>query len=153
MKIKILVVTAFITNIAFASSLPIGLRETRDVKEIKVNSNNTKTLANIVSAHLHSKGLDKDVANERASKVLVGDEVTSDLMVMNLLNHFPELQHKDVIAYISKCALFNKSVDLSAHDDILSLIQQNDRFTVDKHTLAKIKKVSFENKHIRLVQS
>jgi len=151
MKIKILIVTAFITNIAFASSLPIDLRETKDAKEIKVNNNNTKTLANIVSAHLYNKGLDKDVANERASKVLIGDGVASDLMVMNLLNHFPELQHEDVISYMSKCALFNKNVDLSAHDNILSLVQQSDSLIVDKHTLAKIKKVSFENKHIQLV--
>lgn len=147
MKIKILIVTIFITNIAFASSLPI------DTREIKVNKNITKNLANTVSAHLHSKGLDKDVANERVSKSLVSGEIASDLMAINLLNHFPQLQHEDVISYISKCALFNKSVDLSAHDDILSLLQQSHGLIMDKHTLSKVKKVSLENKHIQSIQS
>jgi len=151
MKIKILIVTAFISNIAFASSLPIDIRETRNTKEIKVHS--TTALADTVSTHLYNKGLDKDVANARVSKALVGDGVTSDLMAMNLLNHFPQLQHEDIIAYISKCALFNKSVDLSAHDDILSLVQQSDSLIADKHTLAKVEQVSSENKYIQFLES
>jgi len=152
MKIKILIVTAFITNIAFASSLPIDTRETKNTQEIKINNKNTKTLANTVSAHLYNKGLDEDVANEKVSKALVGDEVTSDLMAMNLLHHFPQLKHKDVIAYVSKCALFNKSVDLSAHDDILSLMQQSCGLIIDKKALEKIEQVKSENKYIRLLQ-
>ena len=146
MRIKIFLVTVFISNIAFATSLPIDIREIRNSKEIIIN-NNTKTLANRVSAHLYNKGLELDVANEKVSKVLVGDEATIDLMVINLLRHFPQLSHEDVVAYISKCALFNKSVDLSAYDDILSLVQQSSSLTLDKDILEKVKQVSFENKY------
>jgi len=95
--------------------------------------------------------LDQDVANERVSKALVGDGATIDLMVMNLLHHFPQLQHEDVVAYISKCALFNKSVDLSAYNDILSLVQQSSSLIADKHILAKVEQVSSENKYIQLI--
>lgn len=153
MKIKILIVTAFVTNIAFASSLPINIRETRDTKEVKVNKNSTKTLANEVSTHLYNKGLDKDVADERVSKSLASNTVANDLMAMNLLNHFPQLKREDVIAYISQCALFQKNVDLSAHDNILSLIQQSDGLSVDEQTLTKVKKLSAENKQIQLMLS
>jgi len=151
MKIKMLLVTVFISNIAFASSLPIDTREIKNSKEITINNNNTKTLANRVSTHLYNKGLDQDVANERVSKALIGDGATIDLMVMNLLHHFPQLQHKDVVAYISKCALFNKSVDLSAYNDILSLVQQSSSLIADKHILSKVEQVSSENKYIQLV--
>jgi hypothetical protein len=153
MKIKILIVTVFITNIAFASSLPIDTREIRDTKKVKINQNITETLTNTVSEHLYNKGLDKNVASERVSKSLVGDEVTIDLMAMNLLNHFPQLKQKDIIAHISQCALFNKSVDLSAHDHILSLLQQSYGLIMDKQTLSKVKKVSLENRHIQSIQS
>jgi len=152
MKIKMLLVTVFISNIAFASSLPIDTREIKNSKEITIN-NNTKTLATTVSTHLYNKGLDQDVANERVSKVLVGDRVTIDLMVMNLLCRFPQLQHEEVVAYISKCALFNKSVDLSAYNDILTLVQQSSSLTPNKDILAKVKQVSSENKYMQLMHS
>ena len=149
MKTRILIIIVLMADVAFASPLQLEVRNVRNNTEIKAYRNDTKTLADAVTEHLHARGLDKDVASEKAFNSLKDDPRSTDLMAKNILNHFSEMKRKDLIEYISNNALYNRSVDLSKYDHLIALIQKINGFKSDKETLEKVEKISFENKNIR----
>ena len=149
MKTRILIIIVLMADVAFASPLQLEVRNVRNNTEIKAYRNDTKTLADAVTEHLHARGLDKDVASEKAFNSLKDDPASTDLMAKNILNHFGEIKRKDLIDYISNNALYNRSIDLSKYDHLIALIQKINGFKSDKETLEKVEKISFENKNIR----
>ncbi len=149
MKTRILIIIVLMADVAFASPLQLEVRNVRNNTEIKAYRNDTKTLADAVTEHLHARGLDKDVASEKAFNSLKDDPASTDLMAKNILNHFGEMKRKDLIDYISNNALYNRSIDLSKYDHLIALIQKINGFKSDKETLEKVEKISFENKNIR----
>lgn len=153
MKKEILIVTVLITNMAFASSLPIDVRDIREPREIEINKNTTNTLTHAATAHLYNRGLDKEIANKKVLKSLVGDKNTNDLMARNVLNHLNGLKKEDIVTYVSDCALYSRNFDLSSYDDIIGLVQKTNGFMLDELTLTKIDKISLENKQFKSLQS
>jgi tRNA(Glu) U13 pseudouridine synthase TruD len=153
MKKEILIVTVLITNLAFASSLPIDVRDIREPRELEANKNTTNTLTHAATSHLYNRGLEKEIANKKVLTSLVGDKNTNDLMAKNVLNHLNELKKEDIVAHVSDCALYSRNFDLSAYDDIIGLVQKRNGLMLDDLTLAKVEKISLENKHIKLLQS
>ena len=149
MKTRILIIIVLMADVAFASPLQLEVRNVRNNTEIKAYRNDTKTLADAVTEHLHARGLDKDVASEKAFNSLKDDPASTDLMAKNILNHFGEMKRKDLIDYISNNALYNRSIDISIYDHLIALIQKINGFKSDKETLEKVEKISFENKNIR----
>lgn len=148
MKREILIVTVLMTNIAFASTLPV---EVREVREIDANKNKINTLADAAGTHLHKRGLDKDIANQKVLKSLRGNEYANSLMAQKIIENFNEIKYENIIAYVSNCALFEKSVDLSSYDDIIALVQKRNRSKLNKVDLKKVEKISLENKSIKLL--
>jgi len=150
MKKKILASTVLISSIAFSAVLHADIRETSEVREAKANTNTTKAnVCGVVSTHLSNRGLDKKVAQQRVLKYWKHDEYTNSLMVENIMKKFNELSYQDIISYISNSVLFQKNVDLSSYSHIMELMHKSNRLTLDKLALAKIKRVSIENKNIR----
>lgn len=148
MKRQILIFTVLISNIAFSAVVPVDIREVNEIREINTNKSRV-SINSAVSTHLHEKGLDKNIAKQRVQAHLEHDEYTNTLMAENIINHFSELKHKDVVAYISDSALFQKKIDLSSYKNILGLVHKSNKLTLDKMTLAKIEKISTENKNIK----
>lgn len=146
MKREILIVTVLMTNIAFSATLPVKIRE---IKEIDVNKNKISSLAEAASIHLHKKGLDQDIADQKVLKALSSDEHVNALMVQNIVNNFDNIKREDIIAYIGSCALYEKSVNFSSYDNIVALVQKTDKLMLDKVTLEKIEKICLENKNIK----
>ena len=149
MKKRILIVIILMADVAFASPLQLEVRNIRNNTEIKAQKDDTKTLADAISEHLHARGLDKDVASKKVLNSLKDDPRLTDLMAKNILNHFGEMKRKDLIEYISNNALYNRSVDLSKYDHLIALIQKINGFKLDKESLEKVEKISFENKNIK----
>lgn len=142
MKREILILTVLVANITFASPVTVEIRE---IREINTNRNQQTDLTEAVSAHLSKKGLDESVAEQKVLNFLEGDNYTNSLMVQNIINNFNEIKYEDVIAYIGECALFEKSVNLSAYADLIALLQKNSNFRLEKATLDKVEKVSRDN--------
>lgn len=145
MKREILIITVLITNIAFGATLPI---KNRVVREIDTNKNRIKTLAGETRKYLYNKGLDANVADKKVIKALGGDEYANSLMAQNIVENFTEIKHEDIIAYIANCALHERGVDLSSHEEIIALLQKTNRFKLDKESLEKVEKTCLENKNI-----
>ncbi|WP_345993485.1 hypothetical protein [Sulfurimonas sp. HSL-1716] len=150
MKREILIVTVLMTNIAFASVLPAGVRT---IREIDTNKNTINTLSSAASMRLYKRGLEKETANQKVLRSLNGDEHTNSLMAQNIMDHFKEIKNEDIVRYISDCALFEKKVNLSSYDDIIALLQKTNRFKLDEDSLKKIQKISLENQKITQVLS
>lgn len=145
MKREILIITVLITNIAFGAALPVKSRVDR---EIDTNKNRIKTLAGETRKYLYNKGLDAAIAEKKVLKALNGNEYRNSLMAENIVKNFTEIKDEDIIAYIGTCALHERAVDFSSHEDIVALLQKKNRFKLDKDILEKVHRISSENKHI-----
>lgn len=143
MNKKIIIITVLLTNIVFASVLPVAIPLKNS------NTNRVNTLSNMVSSNLHRRGLDKSVAEKKVSQSLEGDAYTNDLMAQNIINNLSDIKQEDLIAYLSNCALYGKSVNLSSYENILSLVQQTNKITLDTADLQIIQKISLENQNIK----
>jgi transcriptional regulator NrdR family protein len=103
----------------------------------------------MVSANLHRRGLNKSVAEKKVSQSLQGEAHTNDLMAQNILENMSDLKQEDIIAYLSNCALYGKSIDLSSYESIVSLVQQSNKFVLEKADVQIIQKISLENQYIK----
>jgi len=144
MKNKILISTVFISNIIFASPVPYN------TNQISFNKN-IKRFSGAISKHLYEKGLNKDVAQEKVSKFVIGGDFENDLMAQNILNNFDTVKYDNLVSYIAEATLYSKKVDLSSYETLIGVFQKLDKVILDKQTLAKIEKVSLENEKIRLL--
>ena len=145
MKKEILIITILITNIAFGAALPT---KNRAVREIDTNKNRIKALSTEISRYLCNKGLEASAADKKVSIALQGDEHVISLMAQNIVEGFSEIRHEDIVAYIGSCALHERAVDLSSHDEIIALLQRSKRFQTDRTILEKVEKISAENKRL-----
>ncbi|MBU0721488.1 hypothetical protein KJ877_09105 [bacterium] len=143
MSKKIIIISVFVSNIVFASVLPVNIAHG------SANSNRLNTLSNLAGLHLYQRGLDKKTAQQKISKSLQGDEYVNDLMAQNIIENFTKITKEDIVAYISNSALYEKSVDLSSYANIISLVQKSRTFVLDKADLEKIQKISLENTKIK----
>lgn len=149
MKRQILIFTVLISNIAFSAVVPVDIREVNEIREVNTNKSRT-SINSAVSTHLHDKGLDKHIAKQRVQAHLKHDDYTNTLMAENIVKNLKGLKHKDVVTYISDSALFQKNIDLSSYKNIVGLVHKSNKLNLDKMTLAKIEKVSMQNKNIKL---
>ncbi|MBU1657849.1 hypothetical protein KKG72_02215 [bacterium] len=143
MSKKIIIISVFLSNIVFASVLPLNISQNN------ANTNQLNTLSNMAGLNLYKRGLDKKIAQQKISKSLQGDEYTNDLMAQNITENFAEITKEDIVTHISNSALYEKSVDLSSYSNIISLVQKSNKLVLDKENLEKIQKISLENTKIK----
>lgn len=143
MNKKIIIFTVLLTNITFAYALPVEVREVSTTSQSRKNS---ETLANMSVDALYARGLEKDVAKSRVLQSLKYGEHLSHIMAQNIMKHFDELEHHDIVSYISDAALFRKSVDLSSYEHLISFVQKTKKLVLDQGCLEKLEKISLENK-------
>lgn len=137
-----------IADITFASPIRMELRKPRKVEVEAAKKEETSTLADNISEHLFSQGLDKEIADKKTQKALKGDHAFHDLMIQNILSRFDTIQHHEIVSYIAKNALFDKETDLRKHDHLIALIQSLHSIALDNESLEKIEKIGFENREL-----
>jgi len=147
MNNKILIITVFISNIAFGAilSLPTTLKT--------INTKNTSRISNKVVAQLSNRGLEKDVARIKVNTSLVNNEETNELMAQNILKSIQILKESDIISYISQASLSGQQVDLSSYETIIALVQNSSRLFLDKKILSNIEKVSVTNEKLKQIKA
>lgn len=142
MNKKIIIFTVLITNITFAYALPVEVREVSTASQSRKNS---ETLASMSVEALYERGLEKDVAKNKVLQSLKHSEHLSHIMAQNIMKHFDEIEHRDIVAYISDAALFGKSVDLSSYEHLISFVQKSKKLVLDQGSLEKLHKIALEN--------
>jgi hypothetical protein len=143
MNKKIIIITVLLTNMVFASVVPVAIPLKNS------NTSRVNTLSSMVSASLHRRGLEKNIAQQKVSQSLQGDAFTNDLMAQNIIENLSEIEQEDVVAYLSNCALYGKNVDLSSYENIVSLVQQSSKLALKKEELERIRQISLENQNIK----
>lgn len=142
MNKKIIIFTVLLTNITFAYALPVQVRVVREVPESRKNSEN---LASMSIDVLCERGLEKSAAHKKVLAALKHDQYTTQIMAQNIMKHFKQIQHRDIVAYISDAALFGKSIDLSSYEHLIAFVQKTNKLVLDQESLEKIQKLSLEN--------
>jgi len=146
MNNKILIITVFISNIAFGAilSLPTALKT--------INTKDTSRISNKVATQLSNRGLEKDVARVKVKTSLVNNEEINELMAQNILKSIQILKESDIISYISQASLTGQKVDLSSYETIIALVQNSTRVFLDKEILSSIEKVSITNEKLKQIK-
>jgi hypothetical protein len=139
MSNKIFIISVFISNIAFGSSLPITKIE--NVLTIQER----KSLTTKAIDYLYKKGLDKDIATKRVEEALIGSNELNSILSKNILNTL-NIDESALISYISTQALKNRKVDLSSYSTLIELAQKNS-IILDKNMTTKIEKLSEMNEN------
>jgi len=139
MNNKFLIITVFISNIAFAAVVPkINLQET-------VNLKNTNKLTTKISKQLFNRGLERKVIQKKLEASLIHNENITELMAQNILKNIQSLQEKDIVDFMAQAILKGKRVDLSSYATLISLVQKHSIATFDDSILLHVEKVSNEN--------
>ena len=139
MNNKFLIITVFISNIAFAAVVPkINLQET-------VNLKNTNKLTTKISKQLFNRGLERKVIQKKLEASLIHNENITELMAQNILKNIQSLQEKDIVDFMAQAILKRKRVDLSSYATLISLVQKHSITTFDDSMLLHVEKVSNEN--------
>jgi len=146
MNNNILIITIFISNIAFGSVVIPNSPKA-------VNVNKTNSISSKSIAQLYNRGLEEKAAKEKIQNSIAHDEDMNDTMAQNILNSIELLKEEDIVSYISKTALLDKKVDLSSYDTIVALIQNTPKLSINKDMLLKIEKITFLNQKLQQMKA
>jgi len=140
MSNKILIISIFISNIAFGAVIVVVPNTSKALNVNKTNKISSKSMT-----QLYNRGLEEKAAKEKILKSIAYDAEMNDTMAQNILNAIELLKEEDIVSYVSKTALLDKKIDLSSYDTIVALIQNTRNLSVDKEMLLKIEKIALVN--------
>lgn len=145
MNNKILFITVFISNIAFGAvlSLPNTIKLT--------NTKNTNRVVQKSAQKLYNKGLERNIATSKIEASLQNSPHITQMMAQNILASLAGLKEDDIASFIAHASLHKQTVDLSAYEDIIALVQQHSPILLDKELAQKIEKVSNENERLKII--
>jgi len=143
MSNKLFIITVFISNITFATVVPI-----LDPQTI-INTKSINSLISKVYLQLVNNGLDEQISNTKLNSSLLHSNVQNDIMAQNILKNIPSLKEDSIIDFIAQAVLREQKVDLSSYETIISLVQRHSTALFDKESLQQIEKTSLENEKLK----
>jgi len=127
-----------ISNIAFAStSMELVAQQERNT--LKANPSQTQQA---VVAELSARGLDTEVAVEKASHFLQNNV---DVMVANLTKSISDVSTKNVESYLANKALFNTECSLDNYGNLVAMVQDIKQIALSDEVLNTLASVSSIN--------
>ena len=146
MSNKILIITVFISNIAFGAviALPNTLKT--------VTAKTVSRLTQKSVKQLYERGLDTDVATQKVQATLENDMQTNEIMVQNILTSVSELHEHDIINFIADAALHNNKIDLSSYETLIALVQHKSHTLLNTSLRLELEKVSDANERVKNIQ-
>ena len=141
MNKKILIITIFVSNIAFGAVLLVDLPNTY------IESKKANKLSEQIVENLYSRGIDLSVAKQKFSNSLQGNEYKNELIVKSILKEFPNITQKEVVAYMSDSVLIGRNIDLNSYDAIIGLVQRN-LLSFNQDVYDKVEKIYKNNRYI-----
>ncbi len=139
-KENILRITLFVSVLAFNPATAQNL-----VPLTNIQTQQTTTVKSSLAKILHKRGLDEDSAEEISAKV-IDDEELFALMLENLLFECTDISKEEVLNYLSKEALFRKTVSLESYDYLLAMISSIKQKPLDSEILTKLSKTAKKNR-------
>lgn len=100
-----------------------------------------------ISELLQARGIDEEVAIQRAKKVFADESDKASLYLHNLQHYFGREIMRKVYEFIAHKALFQEVMQFSSYDHILSMMQQVHKISLNEQELKHIKQVSQANRY------
>ena len=147
MNKRILIITIFLSNMVFATVIPVPSSQN------SAKNNTINSLSNMATQNLYKRGLDKTIAQKKIADSLLGDENSNDLMSQNILKEFEAIKREDIINFVSSAALYGKEVDLSSYATLLSIMQKTTNIALEKDALEKLQNIALQNQTIKFLAS
>ena len=135
-KQNFITVTLLVSALAFNPLTATELNTKVTSSQRQINSISTS-----IATVLHHRGLDEDAAYE-LSKDLTGNDDMFEVMLSNLLNHYPNIEHDEIVEYLSTSALYRQSVDLASYDHLVNLVSKVHNHVLTGHELNRLQTVS-----------
>jgi len=135
MNNKILIITVFISNIAFGNMLPAKRLETNLISNYK-NSFSRKVIS-----HLNNQGMQMEAIRKKVNFSFNGSEDSSYMMAQKIMSTIPEIKEQDIVDYFANATLHGKKIDLLSYDNLVSLLQRTDYRLMNKENLKKMQEI------------
>ena len=126
----------FIGSIIFASHVVFGETLIALPQPAQIVSQIPIPFEQEIAAELVSRGLEEQAAKEFSQNSV--EDVYSATLLTHMITTKLDLKRDKVHAYIASQALFQKRVDLRAHDDVVAMVQNIKGLSTQKEDLKSI---------------
>lgn len=126
----------FIGSIVFASHVVFGQTLVALPQPAETVSQIPISFEQEIAAELVSRGLESKAAKELSKNSV--EDVCSATLLTHMISTKLGIERKQVHAYIASQSLFQKRVDLRAHDDVVAMVQKIKGFAMKKEDLNAI---------------
>lgn len=140
--------TAFIVlllgNTAFSLQY---LPQSRSIPDTRQRSD--RSIHQHISTLLRARGLDEEIAKQKAIRLFINAESTIDTKLRHLQAH-PALAIKSdaIDDALTKRALFGRSLDLDSYDALVRFVQEVKRRPLDDEALTAIRQIATLNQSL-----
>ena len=135
MNNRILIITVFISNIAFGSIIPVVKLET------SISSSVQNDFSQKVTAHLSEQGMEIEAIRKKVDYSFNSGEHSSHIMAQKIMQVFPQVKEQNIIDYFANSVLHGKVINLHSYDNVVSLLQRTDYKLLKKENLEKVQKI------------
>ena len=126
----------FIGSIIFASHVVFGETLVALPQPAQIVSQIPIPFEQEIAAELVSRGLENQAAKELAQNSV--EDVYTATLLTHMITTKLDIARTKVHAYIASQALFQKRVDLRAHDDVVAMVQKIKGISMQKEDLKAI---------------
>ena len=126
----------FIGSIIFASHVVFGETLVALPQPAQIVSQIPIPFEQEIAAELVSRGLENQAAKEFAQNSV--EDVYTATLLTHMITTKLDIARIKVHAYIASQALFQKRVDLRAHDDVVAMVQKIKGISIQKEDLKAI---------------
>jgi len=141
-KQNFITVTLLVSALAFNPLAATELNTNVTSSQRQINS-----ISTAIASVLHNRGLDEDTAYE-LSKDLIDNDDMFEAMLSNLLNHYPNIEHEEILEHLSTSALYRHSIDLASYDHLVNLVSKVHSRVLTGHELNRLQAVSKLNQMV-----
>jgi len=126
----------FIGSVIFASHVVFGETLVALPQPAQIVSQIPIPFEQEIAAELVSRGLEDQAAKEFSQNSVA--DVYSATLLTHMITTKLDIERTKVHAYIASQSLFQKRVDLRAHDDVVAMVQQIKGISMQKEDLQAI---------------
>jgi len=135
MNNKILIITVFISNIAFGNIVPPTKIETN------ISSNQQNDFSQKVASHLSNQGMEMEAIRKKIRYSFEDNEHSTYVMAQKIMQLLPQVKEQDIVNYFANSTLHGKKIDLYSYNNIVDLLQRTDFKLLNKENLEKVRKI------------
>jgi len=130
-----------ITNLVYA--LPV---ETVSRQRSSISKFDHAIIA-VIADMLVSRGLDRDIAEQKVAHLFGEDISNTALNLHRFLLEFETITQDQVVNYLSQKALFDQQIDLASYDALLGMLQTIDFKLAKTANYDKLHRIASLNQH------